>query len=437
MAYTYDGGLKLITDDLVEEPAQATEEPAKGAEEQTEQQHGYRADRQYGINIDQQRPFSFADLGQRFQRPSGMNQSYRELLNTPMTLDQFKQSLSGRCESTDAYVKIVSALSARIGSFHPNTPVVLLPASEMGILDLILVQNMQRGETILSLRVGVETYMFIEPVRPYGLPMRQHQHAYGGGVSGGQTAFGGYGGYGGNAMPQPVFKAEVEKFFGRPMNSSELLQIINHYSLSPEHARAILDVIHRRGPGAVGYVLSMDNVLDRAVVCSIDHSGNTVQIATIGFVNGRFADTDRDSDNLDALLRSRGDRPSRFTDRPAHVDTGADMPQPDELHVREVADAPNPEPRVFPLSVATRIDFADRDTAIDFLQFATAGMPNWIVSQAVQFIMLAAANMHLPSDVTHDTVTFRVVLNEALCVHVLDRSVDPMTVRATLRLPRQ
>lgn len=431
MAYTYDGALKLIKDDLVEEPAPA-------AEEQTTAGQYQHPDYQYGMNFEQPRqPFSFGALGQRFQRPSGMNQSFRELINVPLTLDQFKQSLSGRCESSDAYVKIVSALSARVGSFHPDTPVVLMPASEMGVLDLILVQNMQRGETILSLRVGVETHMFVEPVRPYGLPMRQQQQVFGGGSYGGQTAFGGYGGYGGNAMPQPVFKAEVEKFFDRPMNSKELLPIVNHYSLTPEHANAILDVIHRRGIGAAGYVLSMDNVLDRAVVCSIDHNGNTVQIATIGFVNGRFADIDRDSENLAALLRNRGDRPSRFTDRPAHVDSGLDMPQPDELHVREVADAPNPEPRVFPLSAATRIDFADRETAIDFLQFAAAGMPNWIVSQAVQFINLAAANIRLPSDVTHHEVTFRVVLNEALCVHVLDRSVDPMIVQATLRLPRK
>lgn len=423
LSFTYDGKLKLIVDDLVEEPAPAAEEPALTTEERATEG----------------RIFSLGDMGNRFQRPSGMDQTFQSLINAPMSLDEFKKALGGRCVSTDAYVKIQSAVAGRVGNNSPDLPVVLMVSAEFGVLDLFLVQNMQRGEKIISIRVDLQSNKLSEPVRPYGLAMgrQPQQPGIGGGMYGGQGAFGGYGGYGGNAMPQPVFKAEVEKFFGRPMDSKNMLSVINEYSLTPEHANNILDVIHRRSVGAAGYALAMDSVLDRAAVFALDQNGSTVQIATIGFVNGRFADIDRDSENLDALLRNRGDRPSRFTDRPAHVDSGLDMPQPDELHVREVADAPNPEPRVFPLDVATRIDFADRETAIDFLQFAAAGMPNWIVSQAVQFINLAAANIKLPSDVTHDAVTFRIVLNEALCVHVLDRSVDPMIVQATLRLPRK
>jgi len=423
LSFTYDGKLKLIIDDLVEEPAPTAEEPVLTTEERATQG----------------RVFGLGDLGNRFQRPSDMDQTFQSLINTPMSLDEFKKALGGRCVSTDAYVKIQSALAGRVGNNSPDLPVVLMVSAEFGVLDLFLVQNMQRGEKIISIRVDLQSNKLSEPVRPYGLAMgrQPQQPVFGGGMYGGQTAFGGYGGYGGNVMPQPVFKAEVEKFFGRPMDSKNMLSVINEYSLTPEHANNILDVIHRRSVGAAGYALAMDNVLDRAAVFALDQNGSTVQIATIGFVNGRFADIDRDSENLDALLRNRGDRPSRFTDRPAHVDSGLDMPQPDELHVREVADAPNPEPRVFPTSTNARIDHADADTALDFIQYATAGMPQWEVGQALQFVMLAAQNILLPSDVTHNTISFNVLLGETLMVQAVDRSVDPMIVRASIKLPRQ
>lgn len=224
-------------------------------------------------------------------------------------------------------------------------------------------------------------------------------------------------------------KFPLESYYNTGLSVGAFSECVQNHSVSDEHALKTLEVfmarvsesvVDTKVPGAIipPITLTPPTFGQERVVVSVG-SGVPTVVMTLGLINGRLSSPDSEMPRYHTRHR---------VEQMAQANKGAEMPQPDPVHVHDVLVQPTAAPVQEEAGGRLLFERVTANKAKEYIGMVVTGQPLWKMTQMYQFISTMA--------VVSDRIRFTVDITDVIVITVVDTARTMNNCVAELTLAR-